>query len=191
MTLSPRQQAILLTCPLGTANNEHPPYDAAEYARWRQLSQETRPNGTRETYLLGRGFLMALKLEEWGRRAISLITVHDSEYPEVFKRIDSPPPVLYATGDAAIAINASAVVNADRISPRDLARRLLETGAPTIALTAKPLAGQALNRAFREPLMKGALLLLSAGDPQLGTRPKNTAHSPENLVVWANTMLPP
>ena len=191
MTISPRQQAILLTCPLGRANSEHPPYKATEYAHWRQLPEDQRPNGPRETYLLGRGFLMALKLEDWERRSISLITVHDSGYPEVFKRIDNPPPVLYAAGDAAVATKASAIVNADRMSPHNLAQQLLETSAPTIALTAKPLADQALNRAFREPLMNGALLLLSTGDPQLGTDPKSTAHNPQNLVTWANTMLPP
>lgn len=65
-----------------------------------QLAHGAQIDPDRARYLLGRGVSMALKVDDWHRRGIAQITIHDSQYSSAFFNIAPSRGPRYCTSRA-------------------------------------------------------------------------------------------
>lgn len=156
--------------------------------------------------LLGRGFGMAMCLEQWGTRGITACSRNQPEYPhQLLSHLgQQAPPVVYCVGNQAALQKRGLAILPPRTRDTeviDYASRmgsamtqagatlvsgigklseaaLVEASSQTLAVTRGSLEKAALDRRYREPLMNNRLTLVSASDPAL----RQQDQSVDNLV---------
>lgn len=93
-----------------------------------QLAHAAQIDPDRARYLLGRGVGMALKVDDWHRRGISQITIHDTQYPSALHNnvaLQSRPPVLHIAGNLHLIREADPELVA-RVHPKPDRQRLAD-----------------------------------------------------------------
>ncbi len=129
-------------------------------------------------WLLGRGFLLALAVEHWQKRAIWVVSRADDAYPSILKkRLGKDSPVLlYGCGDMEIAAAQGALAI---VGSRNVKESLIEYARDVAALTAEAGrtvvsgAAQGIDRAA----MNGAL---EAGGKAVGVLAGNLERTAMN-----------
>ena len=109
-------------------------------------------------WLLGRGFLLALAVDHWQKRAIWVVSRADDAYPSILKkRLGKDSPVLlYGCGDMEIAAarGALAIVGSRNVKDslieyaRDVAALTAEAGRTVVSGAAQGIDRAAMNGAL-------------------------------------------